>query len=172
MRLVNEVHKKISQIIKPGDLAIDATVGNGYDTEFLVKLGAMVIGFDIQEEAIRRTNSRVGKELLLYREGHERMLDIVPKEWIGRVGIVMFNLGYLPGGDKSIITRSETTLKGLENAYCALKEGGYLSVMVYPDHQGGADEALLVKNWMANLLDEVNCVNLGRGPLWYWVRKN
>lgn len=178
MRLVEEVHEGVGKVVEAGDLAIDATIGNGYDTEFLVKLGAQVIGFDIQREAILNTEKRLKEggnleKVRLYQEGHERMVEFVPKDWVENVQVVMFNLGYLPGGDKGCITRAETTLKGLESAYYLLKEGGYLSVMLYPDHEGGADEARAVKAWILGIEGEVRHVRPGtRGPEWYWVRKS
>lgn len=180
MRLVEEVHQEIGRLVNSGDFAIDATLGNGHDTLLLAKCGARVIGFDIQDLAIENTRQRLLEEgglaldkVTLYKEGHERMLERVPKEWIGNVCIVMFNLGYLPGGDKRITTRPETTHQALESAYSLLTEGGYLSLVLYPDHEGGNDEASVVKTWIVNvghtikyLRPGVNC-----GPEWYLIRK-
>ena len=65
------VHEELRRFIRQGDLCIDATVGNGGDTEYLCGLTDRVIGFEIQEEALLNTrpNStiqavRVGLELL------------------------------------------------------------------------------------------------------------
>lgn len=177
MRLVDEVHKTVRAVVKQGDLGIDATIGNGYDTEFLVKLGVKVIGFDIQHEAIVKTEKRLKdggnwKNVILYNIGHERMLEFIAKDWTEQVQIVMFNLGYLPGGDKRYITRPETTLKALVSAYSLLKEGGYMSVMVYPDHEGGEAEARMVESWTLEIEGSVSYLRPGAsGPLWYWVRK-
>lgn len=175
VRLVDEVHKAVGQVLKSGDLAIDATIGNGHDTEFLVTLGANVIGFDIQDEAILKTQKRLEHrkhlQVVLHKIGHEQMLEVVPDSWIGQVQVVIFNLGYLPGGDKTCMTRAETTLKGLQDAYHVLKKGGYLSVMVYPDHEGGQEEAEAVSAWILGIEGEVRYVNSGsRGPQWYWIR--
>ena len=181
MRLVEEVHKEISKFVRSGDFAIDATLGNGYDTLLLAKCGAKVIGFDIQGLAIENTRDRLLEEgclvldqVTLYKEGHERMLEKVPKDWIGKVRIVMFNLGYLPGGDKSVITRRTTTIQALESAYRLLGDGGYLSIVLYPDHEGGEDEASGVKTWIAKMGNVIKYLRPGvnRGPEWYLIQKS
>lgn len=51
--------------------------------------------------------------------------------------LVAFNLGYLPGGDKTMITRADTTLLGLEAAERILAPGGLISLVVYVGHPGG-----------------------------------
>lgn len=175
MRLVDEAHKAIREVLKPEDLAIDATIGNGHDTKFLMMLGANVIGFDVQEEAILNTQKLLKDEknfnkVILHKIGHEQMLEVIPASWINQVQVVIFNLGYLPGGDKTCITRTETTLKGLEAAYYVLKEGGYLSIMTYPAHEGGHKEAEAVRNWTLEIKAEVKYITSGSlGPQWYWI---
>lgn len=180
MRLVEEVHKEVIKLIKKGDFAIDATLGNGHDTLFLAQCGAVVIGFDIQDLAIENTRHRLSKEceldlsqITLNKTGHEQMLERVPKDWIGNVRIVMFNLGYLPGGDKTLITHPKTTLQAMESAYSLLAKGGYLSIVLYPDHEGGNDEASVVKTWISNNGRITKHLRPGsdRGPEWYLIQK-
>ena len=69
----------------------------------------------------------------------------------GRVDAVMFNLGYLPGADKSVITQSATTCAALDQAIRLLRTGGLVSIMVYPGHAGGVKEAEGVTAWLARL---------------------
>lgn len=128
-------HYYISQILSDGDLAVDATVGNGNDTLFLAKLvgNGHVIGFDIQEAAIKNTQNLLYQygyydRVSLYKLGHENMDKVVKQS----VKAIMFNLGYLPKGDHKIITQPETTLKALKKSLILLKKGGILSVVVYP----------------------------------------
>lgn len=179
MRLVQEVHKEVVKIVKPGDFAIDATLGNGHDTLLLASCGAHVIGFDIQDLAIENTRLGLLKQsksfvdhVTLHKEGHERMLQVVPGDWIGKVSMIMFNLGYLPGGDKTLITRPETTLQALEAAYSLLAKDGYLSIVLYPDHPGGNDEASAVKAWIANNGHTINHLRPAahRGPEWFLIQ--
>lgn len=180
MRLVEQVHEEIIKLIKPGDFAIDATVGNGHDTLFLAACEATVIGFDIQDLAIENTKRRLLEakylnQVTLHKKGHEQMLENIPDTWIGNVHMIMFNLGYLPGGDKALITQPNTTLQALEVAYTILKKNGYLSLVLYPDHEGGSDEASQVKTWITN-----NAVSIiqhlrsaaDRGPEWFLVQNN
>jgi len=60
----------------------------------------------------------------------------------------MFNLGYLPFGDKAIVTTPETTLAGLEQALTLLESGGLISVLAYPGHAGGLVESQCVRGWI------------------------
>ena len=76
----------LKQQVRPGDLCIDATAGNGYDTEFLCSLTGekgRVLAFDIQEQALEQTRQRLeragyaGRASLILR-GHEHMADYAP----------------------------------------------------------------------------------------------
>ena len=54
----------IREQVKPGDICIDATMGNGNDTLLLSTLAGSsgkVLAFDIQESALRRTEERLRK---------------------------------------------------------------------------------------------------------------
>jgi hypothetical protein len=75
----------------------------------------------------------------------------VPASAKGRVGAIMFNLGYLPGGDKALTTEPETTLAALEHAVHYLRPGGVITVVQYVGHEGGAAEAEAVDAWAADL---------------------
>lgn len=178
MHLVEVVHEFLATLIQKEDLAIDATIGNGHDTLFLAKCGAIVSGFDIQDQAIENTQNRLSQggyssQVSLYKASHELMIERLPKVWIGNVQIVMFNLGYLPGGDKTVITRAESTLQALAIAYSLLKKEGYLSIVLYPDHKGGEIEASGVKKWIVDLVDPIQHVRPAKqGPEWYLIRKN
>ena len=77
----------------------------------------------------------------------------LPNELIGTIRVVTFNLGYLPGGNKELITKPETTLSALIQAYDYLTEDGIISLIVYRGHPGGQDEydqlekLMKEKNW-------------------------
>jgi len=147
------VHAALSQWLHEGAWAVDATVGNGYDTCFLARsvgVTGHVWGFDIQKEALERATKRLQEDNLadrvtLLHAGHEHMEALLPEEVVGHVAVVMFNLGYLPGGDKRIITRPETTRMALEQAFTILQPGGVISVVLYPGHAGGEEEAEAVR---------------------------
>ncbi|CAN5811966.1 class I SAM-dependent methyltransferase [soil metagenome] len=147
----------IGQALTEGDVAIDATVGNGHDTLYLARcVGAsgMVFGFDIQEAALEAARSRILEAGLeaqtrLILASHDTMADWLESYVPGRrVRAVMFNLGYRPGGDRSKITRPETTLPALDTALQLLSSGGLLTIVLYPGHPGGLVESEAVQEWV------------------------
>jgi Putative rRNA methylase len=134
---------------------IDATVGNGHDTRFLLELvgtKGRVFGFDIQQAALDST--RAGLQgvqheecLTLIHASHVNMHGNIPSPYHGKISAVMFNLGYLPGGDKRIITQADSTLVALSTASQLLSTEGIITVLAYPGHEGGEMETSQVKNW-------------------------
>jgi SAM-dependent methyltransferase len=146
--------------LRAGDVAVDATVGNGHDTLFLAQLvggEGHVFGMDVQAAAVAETQRRLREEgieearVTLHCAGHERLAEWLPAEQHGRVRGIMFNLGYLPGSDKTVITRTSTTLQALQAAVDLLAPGGLLTVAIYPGHEGGAEEQKAVAEWAAGL---------------------
>ena len=158
-RLTQLTQQRIAVGLHDGDLAIDATVGNGHDTLFLARRTAprgRVLGFDVQQTALDGAHGRLAAaglagQVTLLQCGHQYLGERLPADWAGAVAAVMFNLGYLPGSDRSRITRAETTLPALQQALASLRVGGRLSVLVYRDHAGAADEAGAVDGWFARL---------------------
>ena len=58
----------------------------------------------------------------------------------GPVKAVMFNLGWLPGGDHAVTTRWETTRTAVESALDLLAPMGVLVICAYPGHAEGERE--------------------------------
>ncbi|MCF7821509.1 MAG: methyltransferase domain-containing protein [Mariprofundaceae bacterium] len=154
-----EVHQFLSATIKPGDSVIDATLGNGHDTLFLAEhVGeeGHVFGFDIQAGAVNNSLKQLVTHQLDHRatlmmKSHVYMADLIPEQFHGHIKCVMFNLGYLPGSDKSVITLPESTLSALNIALNLLAEDGIISILAYSGHPGGADECSAVKAWASQL---------------------
>lgn len=156
-------HVILGPRLRPGDSVVDATAGNGHDTVFLaqhVLPGGRVFAFDVQAAAIGQTQLKIRNpesgirdpgHVVLFQAGHERMEELLPPELRGTLRAVMFNLGYLPGGDKTLITGVETTLSALQQALDWLAADGVLTVVVYPGHEGGRAEAEAVGQWVAAL---------------------
>jgi len=165
--LLNTAHDLIRDILHPGDIAIDATVGNGHDTVFLAEQigpSGQVYGFDIQQAAIDSTLEKFRKAhtlacLTLIHASHAEMSEKIPAHLHGKIKAIMFNLGYLPGGDKSIITLSDSTLAALTIAARILAVNGIITLLAYPGHQGGDLETDQVKNWCGQLDTEQFKVN-------------
>ncbi|MFP4021961.1 MAG: tRNA (mnm(5)s(2)U34)-methyltransferase [Halanaerobium sp.] len=137
-------HLLAKEYITDGDIAIDATAGNGYDTKFLANLvgdQGKVYSFDIQKKAINNTKSLLQEENLAGRV--ELILDShanLDKYINQKVSAVIFNLGYLPGGNKKIITRSKSTKAAIEASIKLLHENGLIILVIYSGHQGGEEE--------------------------------
>lgn len=145
-QLASETQRRV---LRPGDTAVDCTLGNGHDTRFLAELvgpGGRVIGFDIQREAVDRTEAGLREAGLLDRctlicAGHEHIDEYVREP----VRCVVFNLGWLPGGDKRFTTRLETTERAVRAALALLQPMGVLTLCAYPGHEEGAKELEALK---------------------------
>lgn len=134
------------------DIVIDATAGNGHDTLFLAEsVGpyGKVYAFDIQQAALDQTAARLQAAQLtnvrLICADHAQMLTVVEPRHHGRISTVMFNLGYLPRGDKAIITHPASTVTAIRAAMELLRDGGTLTILAYPGHPGGETELAAVE---------------------------
>jgi predicted methyltransferase len=148
-------HLFIRQCVKQGDCVIDATCGNGHDTLLLANLVGQtgrVWAFDIQQQAVEATAARLTAAggfdtVSLIHGSHERMAE----QCHGPVTAIVFNLGYLPGGDRNVITRPETTLAGVEQSLELLAPGGIVAITVYPGHEGGDQERTALEERVSQL---------------------
>ena len=162
--ILDFAHTLAAAGLEPGGLAIDATVGNGHDTLFLVQEvgpGGRVIGFDVQPDALMATQERIrsrapdaSDRLRLVHAGHETMASHLDEDDLGAVGAIMFNLGYLPGGDHSVTTEPATTRQALAASLELLRPGGVITIVAYPGHEGGEAEAEAVAAWAASLPED------------------
>lgn len=156
------LHKQfILTHIKSGDTVADFTMGNGHDTEFLSKTvgeSGHVYAFDIQSSAVESTRARLAESCpdnyTLICDSHHRAAEYIPTKIKGG----MFNLGWLPGGDKSITTMRETTLPAIETAISLLDSDGVLTVAIYPGHPEGDAEGKLVEEYLSTLSRFAICV--------------
>jgi len=145
----------LQQVVREGDTVIDATLGNGHDTVMLAGLvgeTGHVIGFDIQPDAVERTAARLTESGLrdrceLYAEGHQHIADRVHSP----VRAAVFNLGWLPGGDKRITTLWETTHTAISAALALLEKDGVCTICAYPGHEEGDRERFALMDWLASL---------------------
>ena len=145
----------MAQVLRPGDTAVDATMGNGHDTERLANLvgpEGHVFAFDIQEQAVestcrRLTDAGLSGRVTLIRDSHANMaahVDRPPK-------LIVFNLGFLPGGDKQITTLLDSTLAAVQAAMELLSPGGMLLVCCYPGHAEGQRELDALRKLFASV---------------------
>jgi len=155
-------HALLADVVQPGDVAVDATAGNGHDTDFLARAvgsGGRVIALDIEPAAVAATRDRcagAAARCEIVEADHASLGAVLDSLGVrpASVAAVVFNLGYLPGSDKSRVTRPDTTLVALAQAVDWLRPGGLVTIVCYSGHPGGADEARAVGDWAAGLPQE------------------
>ena len=138
-------HQLLQDQVEKGDLVIDATLGNGKDALFLSNLvgkDGQLIGFDIQIQALEKTQERLKAGFCraktnLFLDGHENMASYCHND---SAKAIVFNLGYLPGSDKTLTTQARTTIEAVEAGLDILQPGGLMTLMVYAGHSEGQVE--------------------------------
>lgn len=150
MALTRLAHQLIAKHFsdKEKRVAVDATCGNGHDTEFLIRLGfEQVTGFDIQQSALDNTAKRLKENNFsatqLILDGHQNLA-----QHITTADCIMFNFGYLPHGDKNITTQTNTSLTAIQSAINFLNKYGLISLLCYPGHDEGAKETAAIQQWL------------------------
>ncbi len=166
----------------PGGVAVDFTMGNGNDTLWLsqqVGETGRVFAFDIQPEAVARTAERMKTEApfenyTLICDSHHNAANYVTTPICAGI----FNLGFLPGGDKSVTTLRETTLPAVKTALSLLAPKGALLIAVYPGHEEGRLEGEMLQQTLSVLPQKqfsVSCLRLVNAPdcpFFYLIEKN
>ena len=130
-------------------------MGNGHDTLWLsnaVGEEGKVYAFDIQASALESTEKflesrNAPKNYTLIHDSHANSQNYIKEKICAGV----FNLGYLPGGDKSITTKRETTLEAIEKAIGLLDSDAILLIAVYPGHEEGEIEGELIHEMLSKL---------------------
>jgi len=160
--LTHFLHLIWKQIIPKGATVVDATCGGGHDTLALAQLALTpssghLLALDIQQEALDKTHDKLEKELpfeiikriKLIKEDHAHLDQIEPG--LGHFDFVAYNLGYFPGGDKSITTQTTTTVQSLQKAFERLKPEGFICATCYVGHPHGPEEQKAVDAWIQTL---------------------
>jgi SAM-dependent methyltransferase len=143
-------HDYWRHLVAAGDCVIDATCGNGHDSLLLAQLAltpdaGRLYALDIQPQAIAAAQMLVSgalppaivERIAFCLQSHaEFPADIAPAS----VKLIVYNLGYLPGGDKAITTSVESTVASILAAQELLLPGGVISITCYPGHAEGARE--------------------------------
>ena len=151
-------HFFLRERVLPGDVVVDATCGSGRDTLLLAQLvgpAGRVWAFDLQAAAIAATRQLLAREGQLIRvelvqTGHERLAEFVREP----LRAAVFNLGYLPGGDKGFVTEAKNSQAALNQAAGLLLPAGIITVCIYTGHPGGMEEAEAVEQWAVRLAPE------------------
>ena len=158
---IDLAHKYWQQLVLSGDVVIDATCGNGHDALVLAKLAltsssGKLFAFDLQQAALDNSTKLLKENLTqdqntrieLIQGCHSKFPEgILPET----VKLIVYNLGYLPGGDKSKTTLVSTTLESIQQALKLLVPGGAISLTCYPGHHEGKIEEAAIIELMASL---------------------
>jgi len=176
-RIIPFVHQQLKAHLNPDSIAIDATMGNGFDTLFLAKHCKEVYAFDIQKAALNKTKDLLKKETLnnvkLIHDSHEFMA----LHTVSNVDVVVFNLGYLPSHDKSITTKKESSLEAIQQSLTLLNTGGLLAITFYPGHKEGSEEIAFIMPYLKELSSKdyevlrYEFINKTKSPFTVFIKK-
>jgi predicted methyltransferase len=165
-RRTTQAHALVRAAVRAGDSAIDATAGNGHDTLFLAQCvgpNGRVFAFDVQPEAIAATRAAIDAadpgialRVELIGENHANMAERLPPAIHGHVAAIMFNLGYLPGGDKSVTTHVSSTVAAVQAGARLLRPGGLMTVLGYVGHAAGRVEVSALEDMLRNGSSQVD----------------
>jgi len=184
-------HYLCAEVLSPGDMAVDLTLGNGNDCLHLARcVGAgtkgAVLGFDIQHAALKRSASLLATHdfpTCIHTDATRDSFIVHTEAYAGTTtGVHLFhsghqdlqrhlqraptvilgNLGYLPGGDHSISTTASTTLSAVKQGLAALAPKGRLILIVYPGHATGKHEAKNLSEFFTTLVkQEWDVIHIG-----------
>lgn len=171
----------IGRHIRVGGVCADFTMGNGHDTLWLSKAvgeNGRVYAFDVQQQALNSTAALLEKEnaphnVELILDSHHRAAAYIKE----KICVGMFNLGWLPGGDKRITTLRETTLPAVQTAVALLEDGGGILLAVYPGHEEGRLEGELLTQYLSTLdrkricCSKLQIVNSEQSPFFFLIEK-
>ena len=148
--ILETAHLLLSSLITKDDIVVDATMGNGHDTVYLAGLSKHVYAFDIQEQALRETKKRVDengcKNVSLILDSH---LNI--QKHVDSFKGVVFNLGYLPNGNKEITTKSDVTLETLQLLIPNMHANDFIMLVIYIGHPEGSKESKAIDAYLRTL---------------------
>ena len=184
----------LAEYISKDDTVIDCTAGNGGDTLFLAKCvgnTGRVLAFDVQEQALdatekllsergfscKRTTDSDNATVYLIKDSHVNLAAYSNLYENTAPSAIMYNLGYLPGGDHSIVTHFDSTLDSIKTALDIVRQNGVISIVTYPGHAEGAKEDQHVQKLLTDLSPgrfevlTINQTNRGKAPVLYLVFK-
>lgn len=173
--------------LEKNHIVIDATCGNGYDSLFVSQIliesmNGSLFCFDIQKEAIDATTfllknsltTAAFEKIIFFNESHEDFSKYIKT----KVNLIIYNLGYLPKGNRELTTKVETTLSSIRSGLSLLDDRGALSITCYPGHIEGEKEEKALISFLSTLDNYKYSVcyhkwlNADKAPSFFWVEKN
>lgn len=140
-------HYIIKDFVHNKKVAIDGTLGNGYDTDFLSSLFDKVYAFDIQKEACENYIAKNKGNVNIINDSHHLFNNYINE----KVDCIMYNLGFLPGGNKEITTLHKTSLESIRAGLDILNNGGIMTICIYRGHNEGKLEETCILEYLKTL---------------------
>lgn len=140
-------HHIIKTFLVNKKIAIDGTLGNGYDSDFLSKNFEKVYSFEIQKEPCDRYKETCLENVIVINDSHDKINEYI----LENVDCIMYNLGFLPGGDKNITTMHETSLKSIKTGLEILNSRGIMTICIYKGHDEGKKEETCILQYIKTL---------------------
>lgn len=137
--------------VKDVKIAVDMTVGNGFDSKNILEVlqPEKLYCFDIQQEALENSKKLLNQysnyELIL--ENHKNFDKFVKEN----VDFAIYNLGYLPKGDKYITTNAVEVEESLNKLLKKLNSKGTIFITFYIGHLSGQMESLELSKYLESL---------------------
>ena len=112
-----------------------------------------VLALDIQQQAIENTRKLLEEKGFshisqLVRDSHTNLEQYAAPE---SADCVVFNFGWLPGGDHNIFTQKESSLAAIEKGLTCLKPGGIMSLCIYYGRNNGYEERDAILEYVRKL---------------------
>lgn len=165
-------HRWLKEQMTPEWIAVDGTAGNGNDTLFLLQHCKKVYAFDIQKEAMENTLKRCEgySSLTFSLLGHQHLNRVVHEP----IDCAVFNFGYLPHADQTVITLPDTSVEAINQAFELLKPGGILLLACYLGHPGGKEEHAAIFHWInqQNKIEVRSYTQRENAPILYEIKKS
>jgi len=147
-RSTNIIKLYMENQLKADSVVIDCTMGNGHDSLYAKELmgkSGKLYGFDIQAMALEKSKilleaHNLSDHVFYIKDSHEHVDQYVTE----KVDLIMFNFGFLPGGDKSITTFFESSSTAIKKSFDLLKQYGIITMIFYPGHEEGKRELLQI----------------------------
>ena len=172
VNIITYAHNLLLKYLNKDMIIVDATCGNGHDTLFLAKHVKHVHAIDIQLEAIHQTKALTNDftNITFHHKSHEHLND-----YIDTYDGVIFNLGYLPGSDKTITTKHTTTIQALVSIHQRHK--GFVLIVAYPGHNEGFIEQVAIVSFLDKLDIKYEVIRLPHitqkeAPIIYFYKYN
>jgi len=148
-RIISHAHQTLLQSLPQGAVVVDATVGNGLDTAFLLRHDKVhhVFAFDVQEDGINIAKTLNPSHKVTWILDSHANVDL----YVSECDAAIFNLGFLPGSGSPVTTMKTSTLTALNKLLSIVKTGGVIVIVVYPSHEEGWDEHLAIQAWIKEL---------------------